>query len=134
MDNHDVNGKTSNDIIAELFSTFDAEPPVIPEATEDESTKKGHSSKKSKKSKKKHKKHKKKRRASTSDSESSPLEENKSKRKKLNSHDASVSDTSPALPQPAIVPETEEKSAETEANRVEINNDLGSLKTGECFL
>ena len=88
----DDSKKSSSEILSELFSAFNADPPKIEEVP----------SKKSKKSKKKHKKEKKKRSrsASSDSSEGSEYSHKRKKRKKSKSKKRSRESRSPSYPYP----------------------------------
>lgn len=89
----DDSKKSSSEILSELFSAFNADPPKIDEVP----------SKKSKKSKKKHKKEKKKRSRSASSisgSEDSEYSHKRKKRKKSKSKKRSRESRSPSYPYP----------------------------------
>lgn len=133
----DDSKKSSSEILSELFSAFNADPPKIEEVT----------SKKSKKSKKKHKKEKKKRGRSTSvSSEDSEYSHKRKKRKKSKSkkrtkEERSRESRSPSYPYPLtpvrVKPETDniqvkhEKDIklEVKTKEVKIERDIKNIVT-----
>ncbi|CAH0587070.1 unnamed protein product [Chrysodeixis includens] len=130
----DDSKKSSSEILSELFSAFNADPPKIDDVPV----------KKSKKSKKKHKKEKKKRSRSTSSisSEESEYSHKRKKRKKSKSKKRSRESRSPSYPYPLtpvrvkpepeyvkIKHETPIKSEDVKAKEVKIEKDVKKLVT-----
>ncbi|XP_026743623.1 protein SON-like isoform X2 [Trichoplusia ni] len=130
----DDSKKSSNEILSELFSAFNADPPKIDEVPV----------KKSKKSKKKHKKEKKKRSRSTSSvsSEESEYSHKRKKRKKSKSKKRSRESRSPSYPYPLtpvrvkpepeyvkVKHETPIKSEDVKTKEVKIEKDVKKIVT-----
>lgn len=130
----DDSKKSSSEILSELFSAFNADPPKIEEVP----------SKKSKKSKKKHKKEKKKRSRSTSSvsSEGSEYSHKRKKRKKSKSKKRSRESRSPSYPYPLtpvrVKPENDHvvikhekgiKKEDVKTKEVKVERDTKKLET-----
>uniref|UniRef100_A0A2A4JHQ9 Uncharacterized protein n=1 Tax=Heliothis virescens TaxID=7102 RepID=A0A2A4JHQ9_HELVI len=143
----DDSKKSSSEILSELFSAFNADPPKIEEVL----------SKKSKKSKKKHKKEKKKRSRSASSvsSDDSEYSHKRKKRKKSKSKKRARESRSPSYPYPLtpvrvkpendivkqekVKPEKEIKTEDVKTKEVKVEKDVKKvasikLEEGELSL